>query len=147
VTGDVHFGAFRVQSSSGGEYITEIRSLAELENSCGYRDFETSGLDTCKHIEGVLHALRRKGKRAFNAAAKRGSPGVEVYPSGRGEAGVRVLWPEDAGPALRERLGPMIAALRTDAPAALDGLRAVAEDTPGCVRVSRYLDGWLPEKL
>jgi hypothetical protein len=41
----------------------------------------------------------------------------------------------------------MIAALRTDAPAALDGLRAVAEDTPGCVRVSRYLDGWLPEKL
>ena len=63
--GDVHFGTFRVQSASGGQYTAEIRSLADLENSCGCRDFETNGLGTCKHIEGVLHALGRKGKRTF----------------------------------------------------------------------------------
>lgn len=143
---DAHFGAFRVRSSSDSEYIVEIRSLTQLENSCGCRDFETSGLGACKHIEGVLHALRRKGKRAFNAAAKRGSPEVEIYPPVRSEADIRVLWPEDAGQALHERLGPMIESLRGGAPAALDGLRAAAKDAPGSVRVSRFLDGWLDER-
>lgn len=66
------FATYQVRSFSGADYLVEIRSLAELENSCGCRDFSTSGLGTCKHIEGALHFLRRKGKRRFNVAARLG---------------------------------------------------------------------------
>jgi len=63
------FGAFRARSDSGSTYEVEIRSLNSHDNSCGCIDHQVSGLGTCKHIEGVLAALRRRGVRAFGQAA------------------------------------------------------------------------------
>ena len=54
------FGTFRVRSPSGNVYEVEIRDLAGRTNSCGCIDHRVNGLGTCKHIEGVLAALRTK---------------------------------------------------------------------------------------
>lgn len=139
-----HFGTYRAVSTSGGDYVVEIRSLSEPRNSCGCRDFETNGLGTCKHIEGVVHALRGKGKRAFSAAAKRGGPRIEVFVVRDDAPVVAVQWPagETAAP-LRRRLEGPLAALQAGQADSLEGLRAAAAEDPGGVRLSRYLDGWL----
>src|SRR5437879_2169226 len=55
------FGTFRTRSGTGGAYEVEIRSLDAFNNSCGCIDHRVNGLGTCKHIEGVLAALRRRG--------------------------------------------------------------------------------------
>ena len=52
---------------------------AAVINSCGCIDHRVNGLGTCKHIEGVLAALRRRGARAFKAAAKARLPRVEIF--------------------------------------------------------------------
>jgi len=38
------FSTFAVRSSSGSDYRVEIRSLAELDNSCTCPDFRSNGL-------------------------------------------------------------------------------------------------------
>ena len=74
------YGTFRVRSGTGGLYEVEIRDLAKQNNSCGCIDHRVNGLGTCKHIEGVLAALKKKmGARAFAAAVARGAPRVEVF--------------------------------------------------------------------
>jgi hypothetical protein len=74
------YGTFRVRSGTGGLYEVEIRDLANQNNSCGCIDHRVNGLGTCKHIEGVLAALKKKmGARAFAAAVVRGAPRVEVF--------------------------------------------------------------------
>src|SRR5580704_19585931 len=73
------FGTFRTRSETGGSYEVEIRTLDGLHNSCGCIDHRVNGLGTCKHIEGVLAALRRRGVKAFRAAAAEGSARVELY--------------------------------------------------------------------
>jgi hypothetical protein len=72
------FGTFRAQSGSGAFYEVEIRSLDTFANSCGCIDHRVNGLGTCKHIEGVLAALRQRGAKAFRQATARGSPRIEV---------------------------------------------------------------------
>src|SRR6266849_5715936 len=74
-----YFGTFRVQSGSGDFYEVEIRSLDGYVNSCGCIDHRANGLGTCKHIEGVLAALRQRSTKAFREAAARGSQRVEVF--------------------------------------------------------------------
>ena len=49
-----------VRSATGGAYDVEIRDLLGRDNSCGCVDHQVSGLGTCKHIEGVLVALKKK---------------------------------------------------------------------------------------
>ncbi len=67
----VPYGTFRVRSGSGAVYAVEIRDLAGRTNSCGCVDHRVNGLGTCKHIEGVLFALRKKlGVRALVAAGE-----------------------------------------------------------------------------
>jgi hypothetical protein len=74
------YGTFRVHSGTGGLYEVEIRDLRGTTNSCGCVDHRVNGLGTCKHIEGVLHALCKKmGARAFAAAAAKGSPRVGIF--------------------------------------------------------------------
>ena len=92
-----YFGTFRVRSAAGGSYEVELRSLTERLNSCGCADHRVNGLGTCKHIEGVLAALRRRGKRAFAAAARQGSQRVELFVPRNGEATPRLLWPTPRG--------------------------------------------------
>lgn len=141
------FGAFQVRSVSGGGYEVEIRSLSACENSCGCRDFATNGLGTCKHIEGVLHDLRRRSKRAFKAAAKAGSARVEIYAAGQGDGDVRVQWPAREIPAaLRARIESGVAAVRRGDRQALAALRDAAAGNLATMRVSRYLENWLEER-
>lgn len=59
------FGTFRTRSGTGGCYEVELRSLTEESNSCGCIDHRVNGLGTCKHIEGVIAALRSKGCEGF----------------------------------------------------------------------------------
>ncbi|MGH7121876.1 MAG: SWIM zinc finger family protein, partial [Acetobacteraceae bacterium] len=101
-----YFGTFLARSNGGGRYDVEIRSLTERENSCSCPDWRVNGLGTCKHIEGVLDRLRRKGKRAFEAASRWGNPRLEIFPAMDGSA--RVLGRPPAG--------------RADAATALQGL-------------------------
>jgi hypothetical protein len=78
------FGVFRTRSSTGGLYEVEIRDLGGRTNSCGCIDHRVNGLGTCKHVEGVLFALKKNlGARAFAAAAVRGTPRTEVFLSAR----------------------------------------------------------------
>src|SRR5271166_1165620 len=107
------FGTFRAQSGSGGFYEVEIRSLDSFANSCGCIDHRVNGLGTCKHIEGVLAALRRRSAKAFREAAARGSRRIEVFLDRRGTAAPALSWPAENGRhlnAARTWLAPFVAA-------------------------------------
>jgi hypothetical protein len=73
------FGTFRTRSGTGGSYEVELRSLAEPSNSCGCIDHRVNGLGTCKHIEGVIAALHRRGAKAFREASRKGSERIEIF--------------------------------------------------------------------
>ncbi len=142
-----YFGSFAVRSASGGAYEVEIRDLDGPANSCDCHDFTTSGLGTCKHVEGVLHHLGSKAKRAFKAAAKAGNPRVEVFSAGDGDGEVKILWPSGRDmTALRQSIDIQVEALRKGDGEALANLRRVAADNPDGVRISRYLDVWLRQR-
>jgi HEPN domain-containing protein len=146
VPADGPFGAWRVRSAGGGEYVVEIRHLNARENSCGCRDFATNGLGTCKHIEGALIHLRR---RKALAGLGRMSPRIEVFVSGGEEPGPRVQWPENPSlkvQAVRPHVEKHLAALRAARPEALDALRGIAGEAPASLRLSRTLDAWLEEQ-
>lgn len=87
------FGTFRVQSGSGAFYEVEIRDLNGFGNSCGCIDHRANGLGTCKHIEGVLAALRQRSARAFREVAARGTSRIEVFLDRRGAATPALMWP------------------------------------------------------
>ena len=89
-----YFGTFRVHSASGRSYEIEIRSLDQLLNSCECADYGVNGLGTCKHIEGVLASLRKRGNRAYAAAARSGSARTEIFVPGDRTSGPQVLWPK-----------------------------------------------------
>jgi len=72
------FGTFRTRSGTGGSYEVELRSLIDASNSCGCIDHSVNGLGTCKHIEGVIAALHRRGAKAFREASRKGS-GASKY--------------------------------------------------------------------
>ncbi len=168
------FGAFAVRSASGGAYEVEIRSLSAPENSCGCHDFTTNGLGTCKHIEGVLHKLRRRGSKTLNGAAgaagaarvAAGSTRAEIYAAGYKAGEIQILWPAGAkATALGRKIERRVEALRAgegDAAAtrtgsgstpalragkgdALAALRRLEAGNPESLRVSRYLDSWLED--
>src|SRR5271165_4845097 len=147
-----YFGSFRVRSASGGGYEVELRDLTERLNSCGCTDHRVNGLGTCKHIEGVLAALRRRGKRAFAAAARQGSPRVELFVPRDGDATPRMLWPATPAKPVQALLAPFVAAdgsLRDASPATLEALAAAvaAADpaTQASIRVSRSLTPWIAD--
>ena len=142
------YGTFKVRSSSASVYAVEIRSLSEAENCCSCRDFEINGLGTCKHIEGVLHLLRKGGKRAFNTAAKTGSPRGEIFSSGWDADSVSVKWPKNpVPPGIKERVGELARKLSTDdAESALGNLYELEATNPGLIRVSKLLERWVKRR-
>lgn len=149
-----HFGTFHVASGSGGSYEVEIRSLNRLENSCGCADYRVNGLGTCKHIEGVLAVLRRRGVRAFAQAARIGSPRVELFLPRAGDMLPRIAWPQDnaAAEAVRRRLASFLTddGMLRDASAAgietiLSAAAGVGPDVARLIRISRYLPAWIEE--
>jgi superfamily II DNA or RNA helicase len=146
------FGTFRTRSETGGSYEVEIRTLDGLHNSCGCIDHRVNGLGTCKHIEGVLAALRRRGVKAFRAAAAVGSARVEVFLDRRDEPHPALAWPAAGGrdvDAVREWLRPWLAldgTLGVD-PDAIAALIEASSTAPAKVRralrVSRHFESWL----
>ncbi len=152
-----YFGSFRVRSASGGTYDVELRDLTGRLNTCGCADHRVNGLGTCKHIEGTLAALRRRGKRAFAAAARAGSHRVELFVPRDGDATPRLLWPAGTGATgaaepVRTLLAPLVDANGTlcdTAPATLEALLAAsaAADpaTQAAIRVSRSIAPWIAE--
>ena len=146
------FGTFRTRSESGTAYEVEIRSLDGFQNSCGCIDHQVNGLGTCKHIEGVLAGLRRRGVRAFRQAAAEGSPRVEVCLRRTGEPAPAVVWPRGKGEppsAVRAWLAPYLDAaghLRAepdDIKALIDAFPAAPAPVRNQLRVSRHFGPWL----
>ena len=126
-----YFGTFRVRSTSGSDYDVEIRSLTDRKNSCGCADWNVNGLGTCKHIEGALEWLRRRGKRAFAAAAALGNPRIEIYPAPDGSVTFHVL--PAAGGTMGKDYSHLIDAdgrLAGDPLEAFDRMQAALADRP-----------------
>jgi hypothetical protein len=146
------YGQFRARSASGGAYEVEIRSLDKPINSCGCIDHRVNGLGTCKHVEGVLAALQRGKSRAFKAAAKTGSPKIEVF-FDRVAGAASLVFPGDAeAPALaaaRAWLNPWLDddGRLSQAPEKLEDLFKAWPTAPAAVTsamaVSRHFGPWL----
>jgi hypothetical protein len=77
VGGDRWFGTWEARSLDASAAVkpawkVEIRSLAERINHCTCPDFATNRLGTCKHVEAVLHHLKKKGPKKFERLAAEG---------------------------------------------------------------------------
>ncbi|MGH7077083.1 MAG: DEAD/DEAH box helicase [Acetobacteraceae bacterium] len=144
-----YFGTFLARSGGAGRYQVEIRSLTAHENSCSCPDWRVNGLGTCKHIEGVLDRLLRKGRRAFEAASRWGNPRLEIFPPIDGSARVLVRPPagrSDAAAAL-QGLCDAEGAWQGDPLQAVEGLRQALGPLSGLVvRESRQLEPRLEEE-
>jgi hypothetical protein len=149
-----YFGTFQAQSVSGGSYEVEIRSLAELTNSCGCIDHRVNGLGTCKHIEGVIDSMARGRANGFRNATAAGSPRVEVFLDRRASPPApAVLWPAESDArtfkAARDWLSPWLAAdgTLTRDPDEIGRLIAAFDKATakvaGTLRVSRHFIPWL----
>lgn len=96
VSGDAWFGGWEAWSldprlGEGRRYRVDIRSTGERINHCMCPDFATNRLGTCKHVEAVLHRLRRRGPKRFEELARTGPP-VPV---------VHLHWEGDLAPGIR----------------------------------------------
>ncbi len=141
------FGTFRVRSASGSVYEVEIRDLAGRNNSCGCLDHRAGGLGTCKHVEGVLAALKKKlGVRRFKAMAAEGSPRVEIFLARDGAPRPQIALPKTGASAgARAWLRPFCGSdgRLKSSPAAIAALLEAAATAPNDVRISQYLGPWL----
>lgn len=84
VAGDAWFGtweAWSLDPRAGAvrRYRVDIRSTGERINHCTCADFATNRLGTCKHVEAVLHRLRRRGPVRFTELARTGPPVPVVH--------------------------------------------------------------------
>ncbi len=99
--GDGYFGLFDVRSPSEKTYRVEVRSLTERINRCSCRDYAMAALGTCKHIEAVLAALRKRGgKRGFERAASAPAKVGRVLVDRTDVPRIRLLLPERVTPGL-----------------------------------------------
>ena len=120
-------------------------------NSCGCIDHRVNGLGTCKHIEGVLAVLRRKGAAAAGAPHAAASDRVEVFIDRREPARPAIAWPsaDRKTAAVREWLRPFLRADGTlnGTPERIAKLLKALEEAPRIVRralrVSRHVMPWL----
>lgn len=139
-----YHGTYEVRSSSGRLYRVEIRDLKQLTNSCTCADYDANGLGTCKHIEGVLHHLRKAGVKAFREAAAMGSPFVEVFIPGLEGGKIQMQCPSKPVPKKwLEPIEGVVARMRRGDPTRpLAELRELGERRPDLLRVSHSLERW-----
>ncbi|HEY2660520.1 MAG TPA: hypothetical protein VGI79_12425, partial [Caulobacteraceae bacterium] len=146
------FGCFRARSENGTAYEVEIRSLDGFTNTCGCIDHRVNGLGTCKHIEGVLTGLRRRGARAFRQAAAQGSQRVEIFLRRDGAPTPILSWPgveSEETAAVRDWLTPHLDSrqLPSAEPAGIEALIGAYAAAPPTVRqrlrLSRHFGPWL----
>jgi hypothetical protein len=128
-----------------GPFMRWIRDLAGRGNSCGCVDHRVNGLGTCKHIEGVLSALKKKlGVRGFAAAATEGPQRIEVYLRREGRPAPLLGGPSPASDACAF-LKPFISkagALKSE-PDSIARLLSIAAKAPSEIRVSRHFGPWI----
>ena len=98
------FSLFEVTSTSGRAYHVEIRSLAELHNTCTCPDYKTNLIGTCKHIEGVLLHLQQQHGEQLETLAQKRPGGTQVYLHYGMDITVRAGQPLPKNPAVRELL-------------------------------------------
>ncbi len=95
--GDAWFGTWSAWSLRNGQkgrrYQVQIRSVSERLNHCTCPDFAVNRLGTCKHVEAVLHGLRKDAARF--AEVRRDGPPV---------AAAQVAWDVPDAPAVRVTL-------------------------------------------
>ncbi len=146
------FGTFRTWSGSGTVYEVEIRSLDGLENACGCIDHRVNGLGTCKHIEGVLAGLRRRGIRAFRQATAEGSQRVEVFLRRDSTPTPVLSWPRvesEGTAAVRDWLAPhldpegRLGAEPADVEALIGAFATAPTPVREHLRLSRHFGPWL----
>jgi len=145
------FGTFRAQSGTGGFYDVEIRSLVGFANSCGCIDHRVNRLGTCKHIEGVLAALRQK-RVAFRRAGSQGNTRVEIYLNRLDVVAPMLAWPTgeaaDVG-AVRDWIAPFLAPdgtlvqARENIEALIGAWRTAPDAVRRHMRLSRHFGPWL----
>ena len=142
------YGDYDIAGDSGRIYGVEIRSLGEMINSCGCRDFQVNGLGTCKHIEV---AERRLSNRARAPERRTGSPANEIYLDTRTQ---RVKWRAPNGGSSSSRAHGLLkpyfdsaCQLRGDPNQSLAALGQALGREPArvqrTIRISRHLDDWL----
>ncbi len=145
------FSTWQVGVAEGRRYTVEIRSLAERINTCTCLDHAVNGLGTCKHVEAVLHRLRRPGAGGLAQAAGRVSPRVEIFVDAR-DRRLRVAWPPRLRPSsrVRQRLARFFSAdgaLEGDpvtrVPALRRAVAGLAARSRRRVRLSAGIDPWL----
>lgn len=95
-------GSYSVKSPSESSYNVEIRSLGERVNRCSCPDYMVSMLGTCKHIEAVLHFLRRRAPRKFETAAQEKPNVGQVLADYSDTPRIRLLMPANPTPALKK---------------------------------------------
>ena len=145
------FGTFRTRSGTGGCYEVELRSLTEESNSCGCIDHRVNGLGTCKHIEGVIAALRRRGARVFREASRAGGERVEIFVDRRDSPRLSITRPANLAGAqaawkwLEQHFGA--SGMHDPDPAKVESLieswRSAPARIRSLIRVSRHLGPWL----
>jgi ERCC4-related helicase len=145
--GDGIFGPYLVQSDARS-YRVEIRSLGERLNSCECPDHLVNRLGTCKHVEAVLHWLRRRSPRKSRLAAERGSPQIEIFLD-RSDERIKVRWPNDeveGSRALLESLfaadGALLAEPLVGVPALMAALQSAPEELRRRVTLSAEVPRW-----
>jgi superfamily II DNA or RNA helicase len=119
---------------SARAYRVELRSLDERVNHCTCPDFAGNRLGTCKHVEAVLHRVRREANPGGEAKAGReAKAGLAALGAGA-PTFVVLAWDVPEAPQIRVRLAP-------DASGELRTLLQRHFDSAGCLR------GALPEAL
>ena len=102
LAGGPMFGRHEVRSPSSNRYEVVIRALDEPHNGCSCPDFATNLLGTCKHIEAVLHRLRKRARRRFEEASRGGPPASYFYLGFGPDPEVRLRLSRGASPAARK---------------------------------------------
>jgi superfamily II DNA or RNA helicase len=137
------FSNFRVKSGSGLTYSVEIRDLRQRLFACDCVDFHINGLGTCKHVEAVLLQLEARYHRLFRAAAREGTPRLDVVPDA-GSGSLRLL---DRGGIVARALQKWFdqdGFLRRGEPEeVVDALKRLAATDLPELRLSQEVDLWL----
>jgi superfamily II DNA or RNA helicase len=140
VEGDPWFGLWEARSlASAAEgrapYPVQIRSVSGRLNHCTCPDFAINRLGTCKHIEAVLHRLRKRAPRKFERYAQQGPPVSVVHLDwGAPEAPcIRVIRASEGSPAWLDRHFDDDGLLRESLPKAFRSLERAVRRGKGVV--------------
>jgi SNF2 family DNA or RNA helicase len=94
------YGDYTVKSASGKTYRVAVRGPGLFENYCSCPDFAVNTLGTCKHIEAMLLAVRRRRRATIESSKyKRTRASIALQYGETIE--VRLHLPGSASPALR----------------------------------------------